>query len=312
MVLNHANAELYYAGLSTPLWQAANAALTSVRMPMFFLLSGLFAARSLTSSWTSFRRDKLARFGWLYLVWVVLFAAPVAARALLAGRDAGADVAGWFTAAATADEALWYLLALPAYFLVARCTRRVPVAGQLAVAAVPFVLIATGAISTGSWGVDHIAAYVIFFLAGCHGSRRIRAGVDLAPWWALPALAGGWLAFGAAVLAVPTSEPVMTVLMPVAAVAAALLLARLAARSAGCARALGWLGRNTLPIYVLHMAPLLLIAPLVVGAATASVWWPPLLAAVALAVSLAVWRLTWRIPGLYRLPVTERASSISS
>lgn len=249
--------------LSVPLpgaWGAFGDQLLPLRMPVFFTISGMFAAAAVQRPWSVVRRSRIAKFSYLYAVWftvhtLVLSLVPrfdtVAAHSAL-------DVLEQLTITPTN---LWYLVALAVYFVVAKLTRRMPVAVVLGAA---FLLSATASAgllaSPGNRG--QLYQNLLFFLAGL----RLR------PWvtrLAAAATARRLLLGTVGYLVVMAAIQLLGVkrwfgVWPLAC-ALAVLIGVLAAVQLGrwrrLATRLAELGRRTLPIYVIHM-PLLALAHL--------------------------------------------------
>lgn len=163
---------------------------------------------------------------------------------------------------------LWYLLALAAYLGVARLTRNLPSAVVLPVAlAVPAVAAAGVLPDLGNlWQV--LQNLFFFFLAGLRGRSVVEAvAVRATPVRLL--IAGAAYALALAVVGAlgmrqwPGVWPTLSALAVAFGVVACALLAR---GAPALARLLRWIGRRTLPIYVIHMIPLALVDAVLRGA----------------------------------------------
>src|SRR3954452_8126404 len=66
VVLLHAQAVLAHGGMIGTGWAMAMDALSTLRMPTFFLISGLFAQKAFTIQPSIFRRRKVWNFLWIY------------------------------------------------------------------------------------------------------------------------------------------------------------------------------------------------------------------------------------------------------
>jgi uncharacterized membrane protein YcfT len=227
-------------------WATATWALKPIRMPLFFLVSGFFAAGALQRPWADVRRRVLTP-AWLYAVWLlVLSGFYLVETATPAHRVTTLEeLARQVVLPATS---MWFLYAMTAYFLLARLLRGLPPGPVLAVAA------ALSA-SVSWWGLEgnnEIAflSHFVYFAAGAwfpaHVRRVAAAGLSLR------ALG---LAYGAATTVV--------ILAPMPLSASVLLLALLGVplgiavaerlSSTAAAGPLAWLGRRTLQVYVLHL-----------------------------------------------------------
>lgn len=313
VVLTHAQTELAQVGHHLPAWAvAADTALGELRMPTFFLVSGLFAARALTDPIRSFARAKVTHFGYLYLLWSAFWLAALAGRAAASGHPVGDTLAEPAVGVLTAAGRLWYLVALPMFFIAARLMRRLPVAVQLATAAALSVVFATDLITIPAWGPDRMAQYLVWFLLGCHLSGVIRMWVPRARCWVPVVLVAAWVA-GAAVLG---ASALAAVTLPLLAVPAAVTAAARAPRWLG--RPLARLGAHTLPVYVLHSAALAIIVTALgtavpalaaasgTAAEVAIVAALPVITAAAVALALGVWWGLRRWPWLFRLPAASK------
>ena len=258
VVLNHQLT--YFASLdwsrgaaSMAFWNAVCTAFLPIRVPLFFLASGLLAARAVERDWSEVWRGRVARYAWLYVLWALVYLALVprwpafglsdlAPQTHLARIVAGVSLA-------------WYLWALPLVFLVARATRSLPtwlvLGAALLLAFAPLPHMYSG----------NVLRCLPFYLAG------VRLP-DLA--WRVPKLASpGPVAMAVAAYAALFLLPpeMRRALGPVIELGGVTLLALSCAFVArhwqGSARAGRWLGERTLPIYVLHF-PLLTALALVV------------------------------------------------
>ncbi|MEO9325924.1 acyltransferase family protein [Nocardioides sp. C4-1] len=248
----------------TGAWGTASEVLLPVRMPLFFLISGLFSARLLQRSWPEVWRRRVAPMLWLLVVWTLL-------HTLLFRLTPGFDTAvaddpvGLLVQLTVTPGNLWYLLALGLYVAVARATRDVPHAA-LAAALVLSAVATAGLVPTPGNRYGLLTNLVWFLLgtrltslpAGLRAwvvpTRRVVAAtaigafaVAAAAWQALGA--DGWLGV----------RPALGLLGIAAGAAVAVAVARTRAGSP-----LAALGRQTLPVYVLHL-PLVALAHAVSG-----------------------------------------------
>ncbi|WP_432486987.1 acyltransferase family protein [Kineococcus sp. SYSU DK018] len=312
VVLTHATMFLQEAGYATPHWQALNNLLAGARMPLFFAVSGLFAASALNGSWRRVLHRRVLPNAWLFALWLAVTTAFFATGAWVeAGQPAGA---GELAAALLRPHTeLWYLYALAVYAVVARALRPVPPAVQLAAAAALSVTTSAGLTATGSWAWDDVAAHLAFFLAGLHGRRVLASVAEGAGAVRTAGLLAAFAVVGGAVglldlHLVPGLPLLRGALGVLAAVAACALLVRRWPRTP-----LRALGRATLPVYLTHV---LLIAVLTT---VLEVLAPPALpvpvrlalpAVVTLVVVLAgvaARRPLARVPGLLGLPASLAA-----
>lgn len=280
-------------------WWVINAVFSTLRMPLFFLAAGLFAASALRRTWPDLLRGRVLLLVYLYVLWVTL-------RQLVLGLVEGSLDLTW-RSFLVPESHMWFLAVLAVFFVAARALRPVPVPVQLGAAALVSIVVSSSEIDLSR--LDEILTYLVFFLAGCHWSRPIRDRATQVTWLRA---AVAWAVFLVATVAVTAAGlravPPFRFLLSVAAVVAGIGLAVLLARHA-VGRPLVALGRVTLPVYVLHGLFITASVRVLSGLgwdAQATLVGPLLLAAFALGASLAVHRLLRGVPGLFETPAWLR------
>ena len=108
------------------LWSVVTVGLRPIRMPLFFLISGWFAARALRRPLREVFERRVATHYWVYLVWLLLTTAFFAVGPSDFPVFRADDLSGLLLALVLGWTSMWYLYALPVYFLLARCTVRLP------------------------------------------------------------------------------------------------------------------------------------------------------------------------------------------
>ncbi|MFC6080598.1 acyltransferase family protein [Sphaerisporangium aureirubrum] len=250
-------------------WGTLGDLLLTLRMPLFFTISGMFAARALRRPWATVARTRVARFLYLYVLWVSI-------HTVLLGLTPGFDTTRAHDPAGFAEQLiitppnLWYLYALALYFTLAKALRRVPapllitaaLALSIAVAAWPAPLPGNRA---------SLLQNLVFFLAGLYLRPHLERLA--APTGARrAALLGAGYAAALAVMTVAGAQrlpgvwPAVCALAVAFGVSAAPLLAAVPAVGEGLAR----LGRRTLPVYVIHMPVLALLDHALAGPLSAA------------------------------------------
>lgn len=287
-------------------WGPVDHALTMVRLPAFFLISGLFMRNTIKRTRADFLASKVAPMAWLYLVWSFAWAITMGVYA----NGTHAALTEWVRSTLTITNGTWYLAALPLYYLGWRVTRTWPAWVLWPLAGTAALVFGAQWVTTGSWGLNRILMYALFFLIGAHFPDRVRLLVGRTPaWLAVVAVPVLYLA-----LQIPLPGPwlpwVRVALFPLAAVPVFLVLAKLI-DSGRVARALRWLGARTLPIYVMHMFALDLVVRLLLPAAHAAPFslvpvLPFLMTAIATSACVGVWAATKSVPGLYSAPAWLR------
>ncbi|MEZ0072826.1 acyltransferase family protein [Planotetraspora sp. GP83] len=310
----------WHAGLPVPsAWGTLGEQLLPLRMPLFFTISGVFAANAVNRPWRVLGRSRVAKFLYLYAVWLLIHTAILAAAPDF-NTDHADSVLGLVEQLTITPSNLWYLYALAVYFAFAKAVRRAPRPVILAAAAALSVITAAGVLATPG---DRGGVYqnLVFFLGGLYFKPYVER-------WAATAtnrrLALTFVVYAAAltVMAVTGGQRWVGVwpAVSVAAVAFGVTAAERVSRWRPVGDALAALGRRTLPIYVVHMPLLALLHGFLVGPmsrlsgdgqALAVVGYPILLTAVVIGLSLAIRRglLAARATWLFELPGWRRPAA---
>lgn len=306
VVLYHATNWTWLTGYEVGVLREINETLRSLRMPLFFAVSGMFAGKWITVPWSRLARGKLLFFAWVFVLWE-----PVSLVVrLLTGYYQVAD-AGWGTllhdlawSLLVPRSELWFIWTLAAFFVIARALRRVPVPVQLVLAA------AVSGWALAGWEPESIAwrgtaQFVLFFLGGLHLRPLLERFAERVSWlWAVGAVAV-WLGIQVSVRELGLADvPGLYLLANIAGVPAGVAVSTLLSRVPGTRhlpRSLGlqWLGARTLPVFVTHTSVVLgLLCLLYRNAiwipAPQSQWLPVALWAVAIAVGLGLDALSLR------------------
>lgn len=254
VVLHHVVMFLEPHGLVPAPLSLLNTALASLRMPLLFLVSGLFLATALNRGWRALLHRRVALFGWLYVLWTsAQFALFTALPAGTAPPMATQSVSGLLTSPLLPAPSLWFLYALATFSVAARALRRVPAPLLLAVTGTSSALVGAGTIDIGSFGWEFMARYAVFFVLGWHGRRLVeRLAAATSP---LRVAAAGTVAVAAAAASVLLGlreVPGVAFGLNLLAVGGGVLLAAELVRwRAG--RVAVALGRRTLPIYLVNI-----------------------------------------------------------
>ncbi|MFF1822983.1 acyltransferase family protein [Kribbella sp. NPDC058245] len=239
-------------------WGTFGEQLLPLRMPLFFAVSGYFAVRAVQRTWPEVLRTKVAKFYYLYVLWLIIHTAILAFVPDF-GTESADGPLKFIAQLFITPSNLWYLYALALYFIVARATRRVPPWVMLGLA---FLLSATASAGLVAVPGDRAGVYqnLVFFLAGLYGKTVIEKLAAEASWLRLAIIAVPY----AVLLGVVAFFDAKTWfgLWPVVSGVAIILgvtAAGLVTRWAGLTTALASVGRRTLPIYVMHMPLLALL-----------------------------------------------------
>lgn len=308
VALYHSASWLLGAGFPIDTWRQINEALSALRMPLFFVLAGLFAAKWLVSSWGDLWRSKIRLFAWVFIVWEAIGSVVYMIGLRMKGN--GIDVLGAARDLLLSPFAprfeLWFIWALALFFIVAKLLRRVDWRIQLAVAGLASAIALSGW-ETANVGWSGSIKYFFFFLAGLYLRQTI--------------LSIGRMRIGpVAILAVATWVGLSTVIaifslrwVPGLYFVDCLLgvfTGIMASRALAGVPRLVSIGSNTMPIYLAHTPVIILTAYAVSLLATvvpfgATAWLlPPIVAAFAITVSLLLSNAAQKPPLalLYRPP----------
>lgn len=282
------------AGLPMETWKTVNEVLSSLRMPLFFMLSGLFARKWQQAGWGELRRVKLQLFVWVLLVWSVIGMAVTLVGYTLAGigvsfRTAFVNVVR--TPLLPPFE-LWFMWALVVFFVVAKVTRRVDPRVQLAVAAVVSSIALTVWLNSTTGWIGSLK-YYFFFAAGIHLRTVVLTVGSIRRWWFFPLALAGWagVSLTLTLLGIRGVYP-LYFLNCLAGLVGGIALSRLLSR----VPLLRWLGARTLPVYLAHTPFIILMYALLAQPAVRSgvhgleQLLPPVVAAVAVSASLLLHR----------------------
>ena len=131
------------------------------RIPAFFLVGGLFVARTIDQDWRTFLDRKILYFVYFYVLWLTIqfaFRGPV----YVAHDGALEALRLYLLAFIDPFGTLWFIYLLPVFYLVTRLTRGLPPVLVLIVAAA----LETAPIETGWTLIDEFAGRFVYFYAG--------------------------------------------------------------------------------------------------------------------------------------------------
>jgi peptidoglycan/LPS O-acetylase OafA/YrhL len=290
-------------------WETASGQLTPIRMPALFVLSGFLMSsrvkagfadrRAVTSAVTSY---------YLYVVWLSLFG-------LISVAGLATGVAGWrdfLIQLLVPKTILWFVLGLALWTVVLTALHRVP-------PAVLLTLLGTLSVASywlpGQAGVDHYARileYGFFFGLGVFGKPVLVFLAEGRRWFATAAALAVYLG-ARVVMSARSGDAVVEGTVPIvrdtAAVVVVIVVIATLCRASWVRAPLVWVGRRTLPIYVMHPLLIWFLARLpgwesVIGSPGMAVV-GPILATVAIslvAVGIHLVMIRTRLRALFELP----------
>lgn len=298
-------------GGAAPFWDRLNVPFETFRMPVFFFTAGVFSAKALRLPFRRLMTTRVNRLLWLYALWTFLlimtfWAFPFDPRAYPGSSN---PLASWVLSFVQPNECTWFVYALAIYFLLGWLIRPLPPAVQILLAGI--LSLAGGLLAPFGVTTQKAAGYFVFFLLAAHLGPAVRRVVPAVRWPTALALLVGYAA--AAVLGAELDlldAPVVRLALGLLAVPAGCALAVVLSRHRSMAL-LPWLGRRTLPIYLLHfsiilrLVSVLLVAGVVIPPAAGLVL-PPLVTVGAIVLSLSIYAATRRVPGLWDVPWRRR------
>ncbi|MET8281591.1 acyltransferase family protein [Micromonospora sp. NPDC005174] len=243
----------WHVGVPVPgLWGTLGEQFLPLRMPLFFTISGLFAANAVHRPWRTVARSRIAGFLYLYALWLLVHTAVLALTPDFP-TDRATSALGLLAQLTITPSNLWYLYALALYFTLAKATRRLPKLLVGVPAAALSAVAAAGLLATAG---NRAGLYqnLIFFLAGLYLRPHIQRWAATATGRRL-ALTGGSYAVALAAMAAAGAQrwfgvwPAVSVVAVAFGVTAAARLVRWPALGDRLAA----LGRTTLPVYVIDM-----------------------------------------------------------
>lgn len=304
VVLNHAISHLHTQGWALTPMLNANNSMQSFRMPLFFFASGLFFFANLAKPWATFMRTKFLPLLYLFALWVVIQGTLF--WALPWKEPTFGHVVDVVVAPLWPTTGLWYVYALALYSLAARLLRLAPMMVQVALVLAVSGASAVGLIPTGNWAWDSILSNFVFFFSAIHMRNLAFRFAQSATWLRFVGLAGGWatLVLAAYFFDFGFVSP-LRLPMSVLAISAGVMAASLVTDT-WAGRGLCWVGKRTLPIFVLHIIFILAARyylPVAEGAPSAVLAVAPvILAGVSVVGSFALWYGLRHVPGLFEAP----------
>lgn len=235
-------------------WLIANEFIRPIRMPLFFLVSGLLASNSILFPQPDTQRNRLVKPLYLYFIWGLVYQIlyPL-------------DPASSWMAFSSSNRFLpvlllvmmsWYLAAMAMYYLLTRITLPLPLGPTLLLCAVLSVL---GTVFETSLAAHEpkMLRCAIFFVAGVRMKPAILAFVDKVTFPRALLLGAAYVA--GTLVAVRAQTFYLPVDM-LAVAAAATLCALAVKRISRLIAPATWLAQRTLPIYLLHFLLLPVLA----------------------------------------------------
>lgn len=223
------------------------------RIPAFFLIAGLFAARGIDKDWRSFLDSKVLHFAYFYVLWLTIqfaFRGPV----YVAHDGAVEALRLYLLAFIDPFGTLWFIYLLPVFFLATRLTRALPPLAVLIAAA----LLQSAHIESGWTLIDEFAGRFVYFYAGYLSGRWIVTHADwlrARPGVTTLALAAWAIVTAACIGAGLAALPVLSLLLGFAGATAVIAVSVLLAQF-DVLRFIRLCGQQSLAIYLAFFLPM--------------------------------------------------------
>lgn len=234
------------------------AGLGTMRMPLFFLISGYLAHTAVFNrSWREIFEPRVAMLLWLYILWVwldwlfrdmlITHFNPVF---VLGGEDVPQTIDEFLHDVITGNTPIWYLYALVLFFSACKIGSQHK---WLTFSVLLLISVVCRQIfSADQWSMRIICGNVVFFCAGCFGKHYVEHITTHFSLRNFILAFSAFLLFGKITLHYDAFDlPGVRILICTCLVIASLYAISLATRHLKL-ELLQNLGRKTLPIYVMH------------------------------------------------------------
>lgn len=297
------------------LWHTAgtdlfvNNLLIFVRMPLFFFAAGFFAAKAINGSWANLIQNRCLNYYYIYVVWMtIFFITVVCVREFKNGTPP--HLSDYLINFVSPLEYLWFIFALALLFALAKVARLLPKPVVIGLLLLAYAV----SVADGQWEpltfATRMARLPLFFILGTYAFAAVNSySHAYRRLW--PVTLAAFLALSATLLYFDIDN-----LSPLTLLASALGIFAVcqfcqAVDGTPIASGLGFIGRRTLYIYLLHK---ILIVYLINGFAVLGLSGRPitpyLVFAMALPLSLIGGLVLSRIaPWLFEAPWVGRAQS---
>ncbi|MGC5172934.1 acyltransferase family protein [Micromonospora sp. DT81.3] len=302
VVLAHALQLMNVYGWHNGWLDTLNLYLTAVRMPLFFLVAGVFAANAIRRTWGGLFATRLALLLYMYFLWMLIRAVwftfvpwPLS------------EVHPWIAFVISPiwpTNGLWFLYALIVYLVVGRLTQQLPAWIPLLASGALGVAAAMGVLPTADnivW--RSVAMYMFFFLLGAR----------LPEVWRSVAARANPVLLVAAIIAVPAAMAAFSFIpgpargvgrmaLSVVCVTACLVIAAMIAKVGWLSAPFRYIGQRTIAVYVAHAMLLAAVVPLIPVGVVSPVLAAAALTAFGVGVPLVLYRLLAPVGGIFNLP----------
>lgn len=239
-------------GVLPPFFGAVAEFAKPFRMPLFFLVAGLFAYKALFGDLRKFVDGKIVHFAYFYLLWSVI---QIGLK-IVVPHEGGWKVTylDLLMIPIQPFAVLWFIYSLAMFFGAMRLLRSARPAFVIFFAAALYFL----RLDTGWMLIDEFAWRFIWFVLGVYGARQI---FELADWARAHPAKGAFLSLlllvslGSTVFSHLVDIRAFELLMGFAGAGAAIMLVSIAA-ARGLALPLAYVGKHSLYIFLAFFLPM--------------------------------------------------------
>ncbi len=129
------------------------------RMPVFFLVAGLFLERTIESPWRTYFDKKILHFAYFYVLWSVI---QLGLKFGIGGGNHPVHLQDFLLIPIKPYGTIWFIYILPLFFLITRLAKNLSPLTLIIVAVILNVI----PIHTGWIVLDEFAHWYVFFLIG--------------------------------------------------------------------------------------------------------------------------------------------------
>ncbi|MBU9713489.1 acyltransferase family protein [Evansella tamaricis] len=221
-----------------------------IRMPLFFFLSGLFIHKSIFSNIYSFFKSKVLHLLYLFVLWAIIrYLVVTIAPYLLLGNRAG-DLKSILSIFIDPPNTLWFIYAILIFLIITRLTRNIKVV-SLFLAMILFTI----SIQSGQQTfINTLLWFYPFFLLGYLASEYTKRIANKIVSYHFLFVIIFFLTLVVTLESPWAKTPLAIFVFSCGGIITGIIIAIILSRFT-VFRGLGFLGRNTLPIYLMHFLP---------------------------------------------------------
>ncbi|KJZ31615.1 hypothetical protein TW83_08155 [Paracoccus sp. S4493] len=267
VVAYHANIIASSYEIQSQAYSFMSAVFQPVRMPLFFAISGFLASSIMHRSWSAVTRKKSLMYVYLFALWSIIhlaffkYVAPHPS-ADLSGGLIQTVLSGFFRP----QTGIWFIWALSLYFLLARALVSLPAFAVLLTVATSVVAFSPIVEPLGlNFAQINALKYVPFFVLpaiyGMPALKRLSQSIPVMGMLVVTLLAMS-LAFRELSAILSIAVGMSAVSLNICGMIGGIMAAIVISKTPVAQTLFGYLGRNTLAIYLIHLLVIALTLPI--------------------------------------------------